>query len=137
MALFRILIATLLLVTAVGTAGILYLRAIDRPEDHQVVLTIPAGATRREAAGQPGVELPKAITLTLGLRDTLIIRNEDAFVARVGPFRMEPGQQYAQRFRRPGAVNLLCTTLYHADTIQVVVVDRRNPLQRWADDLVR
>jgi hypothetical protein len=105
-------------------------------DQRQIVLTIPPGSARREALGQEMVMLPKTITVTLGLHDTLVIRNEDVFVARVGPWRMEPGQQFRQHFREPAIYDLVCTTIFHNDIVRVVVIDRRSWWEQTLDTLV-
>ncbi|GAB4109818.1 MAG: hypothetical protein Fur005_07930 [Roseiflexaceae bacterium] len=103
--------------------------------DRQVRFVIPAGNARREAAGQAALMLPKRITLTLGQRDTLVVRNEDGFVTRIGGFKLDPGQQYTRRFGRVGSYELICSTLFHTDAITIEVVDRRNLLEQFIDRL--
>jgi hypothetical protein len=99
----------------------------------EVLFIIPAGNARREAAGQTALMLPKTITLTLGERDTLRVRNEDGFVARIGGIKLNPGQQYTQRFMRAGTYDMMCATLFHQDQIQIIVVDRRTIFQQLID----
>lgn len=103
------------------------------PQDREVRFVIPAGNARREASGQTALMPPKLITLSVGRRDTLVIRNEDAFVTRIAGVALAPGQQYRQRFTRARTYEMLCATLFHDDRFTVVVVDRRTGLERLAD----
>jgi hypothetical protein len=64
-----------------------------------------------------------------------VVINEDSFVTRIGGFKLDPGQQYTQRFGRVGSYELICSTLFHTDAITIEVVERRNPLERLIDRL--
>lgn len=125
---------------ALMVAGLLTLAAAaglapgQAPQDREVRFIIPAGNARREASGQTALMPPKLITLSVGGRDTLVIRNEDAFVTRIAGVALAPGQQYTQRFVRAGAYEMVCATLFHDDQFTVVVVDRRSALERaWGE----
>lgn len=124
-----LLLAGLFLLMALA-AGLALLQPPD-PSARMVVFIIPEGAAARESRGFPAANLPKAITLTLGAMDTLSIRNEDGFVARVGPFKLEPGQSFTQQYDRPGTYELICTTIYHVENMQITVIENPDPLKRF------
>jgi hypothetical protein len=107
------------------------------PQDREVRFIIPAGNARREASGQTALMLPKLITLSVGGRDTLVIRNEDAFVTRIAGVALAPGQQYTQRFVRAGTYEMVCATLFHDDRFTVVIVDRRTGLERLVSEALK
>jgi hypothetical protein len=81
--------------------------------------------------------LPKQIWLVAGEHDTLIIRNLDDFPVRVGPFKLEAGQQYRQRFRNVGEVQLVCTTMYHEEQMKILVMETKDPLRKLFSVLFR
>lgn len=123
-----VVVGLLMLVAAVGLAQ------GGEPQDREVRFVIPAGNARREASGQTALMPPKLITLSIGGRDTLVIRNEDAFVTRIAGVALAPGQQYTQRFVRAGTYEMVCATLFHDDRFTVVVVDRRTGLERLVSE---
>lgn len=129
------MILVVLAIALVG--GLVVARASSSPQDHEVRFIIPAGASRREASGEQIIMLPKTITLTLGLRDTLIVRNEDDFATRISGFKLSPGQQFVQRFRRVGSYEFVCATLFHTDQFTIVVVDWRTAAEQLIDGLFR
>lgn len=47
-------------------------------------------------------ELPRAITLTLGVQDVLLLRNGDKTAQRFGPLLLAPGQQFRLPFEQTG-----------------------------------
>lgn len=81
--------------------------------------------------------LPQLMTLRVGELDTLVIRNDDDFPVRVGPMRLERGQQYRQRFRTAGDVQLVCATMYHQEQVTVRVLPLRQELLPWLRNMVR
>lgn len=91
--------------------------------DHEFVVVIPKGTAILQAQGRDSLMVPQKLRLTLGDIDTLVIRNDDDWPLRIGPFRLEAGQQYRQRFRSPGVFKLVCTTMYHEDQLEITVVD--------------
>lgn len=88
--------------------------------DRQLVYAIPAGTAARLAAGEEVSVLPSTIRLTIGERDTLIIRNDDRETVTIGPFRIEPGQQFRQQFNTPGTYDLTCS-VHRGERLQLVV----------------
>lgn len=93
-----------------------------REANRKVEYVIPQGTIQRVAAGQPLDVLPSTITMTLGLRDILIIRNDDQQAVQIGPYKIDPGQTFQQQFFNVGTFDLMCTI--HADARMRVVVVR-------------
>ena len=109
----------------------------DHAKDHEVMFIVPPGTAVLQANGKDDLMLPRQIWLVAGEHDTLIIRNLDAFPVRVGPFKLEAGQQYRQRFRTEGEVQLVCTTMYHEEQMQIVVMQTKDPLRKMLTALFR
>lgn len=102
--------------------------------ERRVVFVIPKGMAVLQANGKDPPMLPATIILTVGQLDTIVIRNEDVWPVRIGPFKIGPGQQYTQRFRRPGQVKLICSTMYHREQTRITVRDHAlGDLWRWFD----
>ncbi len=53
--------------------------------------------------------LPAVMRFTIGVRDVLVLRNEDDVAATFGPVRLEPGQTYRVPFRAPTSFQLACS----------------------------
>ncbi len=109
----------------------------DHAKDHEIIFIVPPGTAVLQANGKDDLMLPRQIWLVAGEYDTLIIRNLDAFPVRVGPFKLEAGQQYRQRFRNEGEVKLVCTTMYHEEQMQIVVMETKDPLRKLFTTLFR
>lgn len=91
--------------------------------EHEFLVVIPKGTAILQAQGRDSLMVPQTLRLTLGDIDTLVIRNDDDWPLRIGPFRLEAGQQYRQRFRSPGVFKLVCATMYHEDQVEITVVE--------------
>jgi hypothetical protein len=115
---FLLAAAAALLVLALGSA-VWWLSAW-RAEARRVEFVVPPGTAARLAAGEEPAILPQTITLTLGLRDTLVIRNEDTQSVQIGPFKIEPGQQFVQRYYNPGTYDLVCS-IHESEQLRVIV----------------
>jgi hypothetical protein len=90
------------------------------PEERELLYAIPKGAgARRGGAGQ--FALPSTVRLTLGVRDILVLRNDDEVPMQLGPVRLAPGQSYRLAFRQPGALQLACS--FHQGIGFVLFVD--------------
>lgn len=87
----------------------------------QAVYAVPPGTAARLAAGETVEVLPATITLALNRRDILIIRNDDTQPVQIGPFTIDPGQRFVQRYYNRGTYELLCTI--HAEQRLRVVVE--------------
>lgn len=100
------------------------------PDTHEFLYIIPKGTAYLQATGQETSMLPKLIIFTVGDLDTLVIHNDDDFPANIGPFKLETGRQYRQRFRSIGELQMLCSTIYHKEQVEIRVQPARNNL--WA-----
>lgn len=89
-------------------------------EARQLVFVIPPGTVARQAAGEQVSILPDTITLTLGQRDTLVIRNDDSQPVQIGPFKIAPGQRFEQQYFNRGTFDLVCT-LHQTQRLKVVI----------------
>jgi hypothetical protein len=91
-----------------------------REVGRQAIYVIPPGAVSEQGSGEHAPVLPETITLTLGVRDTLVIRNEDSAPVEVGGIVIGPGQQYTQRYHNAGTFDLVCT-LHVSERMRVIV----------------
>jgi hypothetical protein len=103
---------------ALGAAGWWWYRG--RDEARQVVYAVPPGTVARLAAGEELAVLPDQINLTLGARDILVIRNDDTQPVQVGPFKVEPGQRFTQRYYNRGTYDLICS-IHRSERLRIVV----------------
>jgi hypothetical protein len=93
---------------------------LDREATRQVVYVVPKGTVVKIGSGQAVNVLPSRVDLTIGGKDTLVIRNQDDFPLEVGGLNIKPGEQYIQKFTRPGTFDLVCS-VHKSDKIQVIV----------------
>jgi len=82
---------------------------------------IPKGTWERRMKGDKTSVLPERITLTLGVRDVLLLRNNDTVPQVFGPVLIMPGQDFRLPFAQPGEHPFDCTA--HASGTMTVVVD--------------
>jgi hypothetical protein len=94
----------------------------------EVVYTIPRGTAARRAAGERVSPIPARIDLTLGVRDTLLIRNDDDVEQTFGPVQLAPGQTYRIPFRAPATFDFACSA--HDDG-QLTIVVQPWPAAGW------
>ncbi len=93
------------------------------------VFEIPKGTWARRMAGNKVETLPSRIQLTLGLRDTLVLRNRDDVPQTFGPMLIMPGQTFRLPFERSAEYQFACTA--HANGQMTIVVEP-NPDTPWA-----
>lgn len=91
-----------------------------REQGRRVTYVIPAGTQQRIAAGDETVSFPDEISLTVGLRDTIIINNRDDVVHAFGPFIIGPQATFTKRFDNPVTYHAACT--FHQDEQMRLVV---------------
>jgi hypothetical protein len=89
-------------------------------EGRAMVFSVPPGTAARQAAGETVTIFPQTINLKLDQQDTLIIRNDDSVPVTVGPFKIEPGQRFVQRYTNPGTFDLLCS-VHGGERLRIVV----------------
>ena len=90
---------------------------------------IPKGTWARRMAGDRIEILPKEIRLTLGVRDTLVLKNLDAVPQIFGPTLMMPGQSFRLPFALASRYQFACTA--HASGQMTIIVDPF-PATPWA-----
>ena len=96
---------------------------------HDHVFEIPKGTWARRMAGNKVEILPNRINLTLGLRDILVLRNQDDVPQTFGPMLIMPGQTFRLPFERSAEYQFACTA--HANGQMTIVVEP-NPDTPWA-----
>ena len=87
---------------------------------HALTFVIPPGTAARLKAGEPFNVLPSPIHLTVGVRDVLVLTNDDDVIHQVGPIILGSRQTYRIPFRRPGTLKYNCS-LHTAGTLTLVI----------------
>jgi len=100
----------------VAWAGLTPLRAKLREEVH----VIPKGTWARRSAGQDVEILPSQINLTMGVKDILVLINDDDVPQLFGPVLMMPGQSFRLPFNVASEYQFTCTA--HVSGFLTVVV---------------
>jgi hypothetical protein len=98
------------------------------PGPREVVLVIPKGTAARIAAGEKAQALPSRIRLTVGVRDLLVIRNEDDQPQSLGPVLLAAGQTYRVPFSAPATFDFACSA---HDEGQITIVVAPAPSRGW------
>jgi len=99
-----------------------------RVDSREALFEIPRGTFARRMAGEPAPILPDEISLTLGLRDVLLLRNLDEVPQIFGPTLMMPGQSFRLPFRQAASYQFACTA--HASGQMTVSVEA-HPATPW------
>jgi hypothetical protein len=110
---------------ALGWAGF----APIRTETRDRVFEIPKGTWERRMAGAKEEILPDEIRLTLGVRDVLVLENQDVVPQIFGPTLMMPGQTFRLPFQVASRYPFACTA--HVKGEMTVVVEPE-PTTPWA-----
>jgi hypothetical protein len=100
-----------------------------RSTSHDSIFTIPKGTWARRMSGDKVEILPDHIRLTLGVRDILVLRNQDDVPQIFGPTLMMPGQSFRLPFERAAEYTFACTA--HASGQMTIIVEP-NPNTPWA-----
>ena len=82
---------------------------------------IPKGTWARRMAGEKVDILPARVTLTLGVRDVLLLRNSDTVPQMFGPVLIMPGQDFRLPFAQVSENQFDCTA--HASGQMTVAVE--------------
>jgi hypothetical protein len=117
-----VLVAAALVVLAVGFTPI-------ESASRDKIFAIPKGTWARRMAGDKVEILPDHIRLTLGVRDVLVLRNQDDVPQTFGPTLMMPGQSFRLPFERAAEYTFACTA--HASGQMTIVVEP-HPTTPWA-----
>ena len=97
-----------------------------RGDPRVVEIVIPRGTARKIAAGGKVPTFPSEITLTAGVRDRLVIRNEDEAGHGVGPLWVKAGEALTLRFGKPGTYSMGCS-LDPEHVFRIVVLEPPSP----------
>jgi hypothetical protein len=112
-------------VLALAAGGFAPIHSASRDE----VFAIPKGTWARRMSGDKVEILPDHIRLTLGVRDILVLQNQDDVPQIFGPTLMMPGQSFRLPFERAAEYTFACTA--HASGQMTIVVEA-NPTTPWA-----
>jgi hypothetical protein len=107
------------------------LTPIDRvaSASREEIFEIPKGTWARRMSGEKIGILPDEIRLTLGIRDILLLRNQDDVPQIFGPALMMPGQSFRLPFEQASEYQFTCTA--HASGQMSVIVEPY-PVTPWA-----
>ena len=108
--------AVVLALTAAGWAAF----APFPERSRALTYVIPPGTAARLKAGEPFNVLPSPIHLTVGIRDVLVLTNDDEAVHQIGPIVLGSRQTYRIPFRRPGRFQYACS-LHASGTLNLVI----------------
>jgi hypothetical protein len=89
---------------------------------------IPKGTWARRMAGDKVEILPSHVYLTVGIRNVLLLKNQDEVPQIFGPTLMMPGQSFRLPFDTASSYQFACTA--HASGQMTVVVDEQ-PNTPW------
>ena len=113
--------AAALAVLAIALGAAVWAALAPLPEgSHALTFVIPSGTAARLRAGEPLTVLPSPIHLMVGVRDVLVLTNDDDAVHQVGPIILGSRQTYRIPFRRPGQFQYACS-LHAAGTLTLVI----------------
>jgi hypothetical protein len=76
--------------------------------------------------GTPFTVLPSPVRLTIGIRDILVLTNDDDVVHQLGPVMLGPHQTYRIPSRRPGRFQYACS-LHAAGTLTLYIEAEPRP----------
>ena len=93
------------------------------------VYVIPKGTWERRAAGQKLDVIPAKIRLTIGVKDVLVMTNQDNVPQLFGPVLIMPGQSFQMPFHRPSEYLFTCPL--HTSGLLTIVVESM-PEPGWA-----
>ena len=119
----RVLIGLFVLLgVGVGWAALTPLPADSR----EAVYVIPQGTWARRMAGENLDILPQELRLVLGVRDVLVLRNEDAVPQVFGPVLIMPAQSFSMPFRQASTYQFACS-LHVSGQLSVIVAPTPAP----------
>ena len=118
------------LVLAAMTAGAMAWAALAplNPASRDELFEIPNGTWARRMAGDKVEILPAEIVLTIGVNDTLLLRNLDDVPQVFGPVLIMPGQSFSLPFELASSYQFACTA--HASG-QMTVTVKPLPTPGW------
>ena len=96
--------------------------------DRDQLFEIPKGTWARRMSGDNVEILPREVRLTLGVKDVLVLRNNDDVPQVFGPALMMPGQSFRLPFEVASSYQFACTA--HASGQMTVTVEE-GPSVGW------
>jgi hypothetical protein len=121
----RVVAGAALAAVAVAAAAALVPIHYDSREE---VFAIPRGTWARRVAGDKREVLPSQIHLVIGVRDILVLRNDDDVPQTFGPTILMPGQTFRLPFTVPSENQFVCTA--HASGQMTILVEAA-PASPW------
>jgi hypothetical protein len=85
------------------------------------VYVIPKGTWEHRQAGHHLDVIPSRIRLTIGVKDVLVMRNQDDVPQLFGPVLIMPGQSFQLPFHRPSEYLFTCPL--HSNGLLTIVVE--------------
>jgi hypothetical protein len=92
-----------------------------RSSTRDEIFQIPKGTWAHRMAGDKVEILPDHIRLTLGVRDILVLQNQDDVPQIFGPTLMMPGQSFRLPFALASSYQFACTA--HASGQMTIIVE--------------
>ena len=89
-------------------------------ENRDEVFAIPKGTYARRMSGDKVEILPSEVRLTLGIKDVLVLKNDDDVPQVFGPVLVMPGQVFRLPFAMASSYQFACTA--HASGQMTVTV---------------
>lgn len=89
-------------------------------DSREAVYEIPKGTWARRMAGEKLDILPQEIRLAIGVRDILVLRNQDDVPQVFGPVLIMPGQSFSMPFRQASSYQFACS-LHVSGQLSVIV----------------
>jgi hypothetical protein len=108
-----------LAIAALGALGWASLTPIDSGAREQLY-EIPQGTWARRMAGENLEVLPSQIRLMIGVKDVLVLKNNDDVPQLFGPVLIMPGQSFQLPFRAASRYQFACT-LHTSGQLEVIV----------------
>ncbi len=78
-------------------------------QNRTITFIILAGTHQQLESGQNSVTFPDEVTMTLGLKDTIVIKNRDNVIHSFGPFVVGPNSILTKLFEVPITYKGACT----------------------------
>jgi hypothetical protein len=97
-------------------------------DSREAVYVIPKGTWAKRMAGEKLDVLPEEIRLTLGVRDVLVLRNQDDVPQMFGPVLIMPGQGFSLPFKLATSYQFACSLHVNG---QLSVLVQPNPAPGW------
>lgn len=118
-------VGSIVLASMLGVSAWAALAPVQSVSNEQLYV-IPKGTWARRHAGENLDVIPAEIRLTLGVKDVLVMRNDDDVPQLFGPVLIMPGQSFELPFHRPSTYLFTCP-LHTSGLLTVNVVPLPRP----------